>query len=84
MTYDLPPLPYPQMPGNDYTAEDMRRYAIAAIERHKARTPDALREAAKRALALIDDAEAEPVWHAYELKVSRARDALRAALEGDQ
>ena len=22
----LPPLPYPQIPGNDYTAADMRRY----------------------------------------------------------
>jgi len=27
----LPPLPYPQMPGNDYTAEDMRKYAQAAV-----------------------------------------------------
>ena len=28
----LPPLPYSQMPGNDYTAEDMRKYAQAAVE----------------------------------------------------
>jgi hypothetical protein len=27
----LPPLPYPQMPGNDYTAEDMRKYAQSAV-----------------------------------------------------
>lgn len=28
----LPPLPYPQIPGNDYTAKDMHDYARAAIE----------------------------------------------------
>lgn len=28
----LPPLPYPQIPGNDYTAKDMHEYATAAIE----------------------------------------------------
>ena len=28
----LPPLPYPQIPGNDYTAKDMQDYATAAIE----------------------------------------------------
>ena len=28
----LPPLPYPQIPGNDYTASDMHEYATAAIE----------------------------------------------------
>lgn len=28
----LPPLPYPQMPGNDYTVSDMKDYAIAAIK----------------------------------------------------
>ena len=27
----LPPLPYPQMPGNDYTASDMHAYAQAAV-----------------------------------------------------
>lgn len=27
----LPPLPYPQMPGNDYTAADMRAYAEQAV-----------------------------------------------------
>jgi hypothetical protein len=32
MTADLLPLPYPQMPGNDYTANDMQKYALAAIE----------------------------------------------------
>lgn len=28
----LPPLPYPQMPGNDYTASDMHDYARAAVK----------------------------------------------------
>lgn len=27
----LPPLPYPQIPGNDYTAADMRAYAEQAV-----------------------------------------------------
>lgn len=27
----LPPLPYPQMPGNDYPASDMHAYAQAAV-----------------------------------------------------
>ncbi|KAA5921330.1 hypothetical protein F1536_23080 [Achromobacter xylosoxidans] len=27
----LPPLPYPQIPGNDYTAADMRAYAEYAV-----------------------------------------------------
>jgi hypothetical protein len=27
MTDDMPPLPYQQMPGSDYTAADMHRYA---------------------------------------------------------
>ncbi|WP_238920902.1 DUF551 domain-containing protein [Achromobacter xylosoxidans] len=27
----LPPLPYPQIPGNDYTAADMRAYAAQAV-----------------------------------------------------
>ena len=47
MNYDLPPLPYPQMPGNDYTAHDMRKYAIAAIERHKAQAYERKRQRAK-------------------------------------
>ncbi|MGR8759470.1 hypothetical protein PVB08_22395 [Bacillus thuringiensis] len=29
----LPPLPYPQMPGNDYTAADMRAYAEQAVRK---------------------------------------------------
>ena len=28
----LPPLPYPQIPGNDYTAKDMQDFARTAIE----------------------------------------------------
>ena len=28
---NLPPLPYPQSPGNDYTAAQMQAYATAAI-----------------------------------------------------
>jgi hypothetical protein len=36
MTDDMPPLPYPQMPGSDYTGADMhkyaRRYALAVLE----------------------------------------------------
>jgi hypothetical protein len=36
MTDDMPPLPYPQTPGNDYTAADMhayaRRYAMEVLE----------------------------------------------------
>jgi len=76
MIYDLPPLPYPQMPGNDYTAEDMRKYAIAAIERYKARTPDdRLREAARMALEALSFTR---TW----AETQQARDALRAALEG--
>lgn len=31
MEYKLPPLPYAQMPGNDYTAKDMRQYAEQAV-----------------------------------------------------
>jgi hypothetical protein len=27
MTDDMPPLPYPQMPGSDYSAADMHKYA---------------------------------------------------------
>jgi hypothetical protein len=27
MTDDMPPLPYPQMPGSDYTGADMHKYA---------------------------------------------------------
>jgi len=44
--------------------------------------PDALREAAEKALTLIADAEAEASWHEYANKVDAARDALRTALEG--
>jgi hypothetical protein len=37
MTDDMPPLPYPQMPGSDYTAADMhqyaRRYALEVLMR---------------------------------------------------
>lgn len=35
----LPPLPYPQMPGNDYTAADMRAYAEQAVREALASTP---------------------------------------------
>lgn len=39
----LPPLPYPQIPGNDFTASDMQAYAIAAIESdRKANNPESL------------------------------------------
>ncbi len=31
MEYKYPPLPYPQIPGNDYTAADLRQYAEQAV-----------------------------------------------------
>lgn len=37
----LPPLPYPQMPGNDYTAGDMRAYAEQAVREALASAFDA-------------------------------------------
>jgi hypothetical protein len=37
MTDKMPPLPYPQMPGSDYSAADMhqyaRRYALMLLQR---------------------------------------------------
>ncbi|MEC6413638.1 hypothetical protein ACOTJC_29020 [Achromobacter xylosoxidans] len=54
----LPPLPYPQMPGNDYTAADMRAYAEQAVR-------DAL---AAQAAALRDFAD-----HKYLVAIDYAR-----------
>lgn len=33
----LPPLPYPQIPGNYYTAEDMEEFALTAIKADRQR-----------------------------------------------
>jgi hypothetical protein len=57
MTDDMPPLPYPQMPGNDYSAADMhkyaRRYALAVLERIE-RDAFTYRDVEQRVVAEID------------------------------
>jgi hypothetical protein len=47
MTDDMPPLPYPQMPGSDFSAADMHQYArryamevLEQIERNALAYPD--------------------------------------------
>ena len=40
---NLPPLPYPQSPGNDYTVDQMQAYANAAIMQADTDAQDAAR-----------------------------------------
>jgi hypothetical protein len=57
--FELPPLPYPQMPGNDYTAKDMHEYALAAIEPYVKRIAEleAARMAYAREFPINEDGE---------------------------
>lgn len=56
----LPPLPYPQIPGNDYTASDMHAYAIAAVETDRQGRFDT-GEALRRYLDCGGDEEPDPI-----------------------
>ena len=53
---DLPPLPYPQIPGNDYDPRDMWDYALAAIkaDRQQRGEPVAWMTSDKRHIAFGD------------------------------
>lgn len=80
--------------GVDYTAPDALREAcewvMSCAEEYQQRAHRAerellaLREAARMALTLIAEAEAEPTWREYARKVDAASDALREALEGNK
>lgn len=65
---ELPPLPYPQMPGNDYTAADMRKYAEAAVK------------AEREAIAQMCDAYAieSAGWTEEEFTAQKIADMVRA------
>lgn len=83
-TPKLPPLPYPQMPGNDYTASDMQAYALAAYQAGRdAALEEAVQICDERALAseaaVSDDEPDETAsLHAAAWKLSVCARRIRA------
>jgi len=94
MTDDLPPLPYPQMPGRDYTGSDMQAYARAAVraalaqqqqQQQQAEPVNAELVAALARLLACSEAEGDPASKDTIAAEAAARAALaRAALAQQQ